>query len=485
MGGIKRNFVYNGVLTLSQYVFPLITFPYISRVLGVENVGLVGFADSIVNYFILLSALGIGILGVREIARNVDNRQAMSEAFSSLLTIHLLFTFVFLIFYFCLVHFNSELYSHKELYYIGAAKLVANVFLVEWLFRGLEKFSYITFINILIRFFYVISIFLFVKTSSDYIVYFTLSVSVFVLNAIVNFIYARKFIRINRKELFHIKGFIYPFISFGAYIVLTSMYTTFNVSYLGFVATNTAVGYYSTALKIYVIVLGVFTALNTVMIPRMNILFTNEENEKLKELVYKSFKFVFILGFPIIFYVIMLSPELIGLFAGAGYEGAVLPLQIIIPLILIVGIAQVLANQVLVTYKKEKQMVYVAVCGAIVGITLNIILVPRFSEIGTAFVLVFSEVVVTLLLTFFVYRGTSLRIPFRDLFKNLLVSLPYILICFFAKKQFDNSLIILTVAALISLIYFYISHYYILKDNDTKDFLLKYKNILSAFFNKI
>ena len=183
---IKKNFVYRSALTLSTYIMGLITFPYISRVLGVEKLGLVNFVDNTINYFLLFATMGIGLIGIREIASVKDDKEKCSKVFSNILGLNVIFTAATLIVYFLLILLVPKLNQYSELFYLGAAKILFTAFMIEWFYTGIEDFKYITIRSIIVKIIYVISIFLLVKQPEDYLLYFIFTVGVIIINAIIN-----------------------------------------------------------------------------------------------------------------------------------------------------------------------------------------------------------------------------------------------------------------------------------------------------------
>lgn len=461
---IKKNFVYSALSGLMQYLVILITLPYISRILGVSNVGLVNFVDNTINYFLLFAMMGVNVLGIREISKSRNNYKNLQSTFSSILFIHAIFTFVCLFFYLLIIFSIPKLYFYKNLFLIGLTKIFFSLFLIEWFFKGLENFQYVTIRNIVIRILYVILIFLFIKEPSDYILYFTLTISLVTFNAIVNFTYSFKFVRFSFNFIV-VKKYLREFLILGLYTILTSMYTTFNVIYLGFVCDNEQVGYYTTALKFYAIVLGIFGAFTGVMLPRMSMLVDLDDKTKFKNLIYKSINLLFSFCFPLIILTVILAHPIVYIMAGSQFIGAVTPLRIIMPLLLVVGLAQIFAIQVLIPLRKDTYILRVSIVGAILGLFLNYIFVGHYGAIGSAIVLFFCECVVTLLYIYIVYKTDFLKFPIKLLFLNILYSLPYFLFYIISFNLFDNTFIILSITIIISLIYWLILQNYILKNH--------------------
>ena len=181
MASIKKNFLYSSALTVSGYIFPFITYPYVSRVLGVNNIGICNFVDSIINYFILFSMLGISVLGVREIAKANGDFVRLSRTFSELLGLNAIFVVISLIVLCISIFLVPQLYVYKSLMFIGVLKLVFNFLQVEWFFQGIENFKYVTFRGLSIKILYVFLVFIFIRDSSDYPIYYLLTVLIIVL----------------------------------------------------------------------------------------------------------------------------------------------------------------------------------------------------------------------------------------------------------------------------------------------------------------
>jgi O-antigen/teichoic acid export membrane protein len=477
--GVRKNFVYSSILTTAKYIFPLIIFPYVSRIIGVINIGLIGFVDSIVNYFVLFSSMGINLLGIREIAKNRNKVDNLNKTFSELFFIHLIFTMLALLVYIILILSVSQLHDHQDLFYVGASKLLFSLFTVEWFFRGIENFKYITIRNIAIQILYTILVFLFVRESNDYKVYFFLSCGVVALSAIINWAYAGKFVKLIFHSIVPLR-LLKSFYILGLYTLLTSIYTTLNVTYLGFVSSKEEVGYYTTAIKFYYIILGIFSAFTSVMYPKVSSVLENSSNNinSIKNMIYKSYMLTFLFCFPIIFCVIPLASEIISLFVGVGYEGVILPLQLIIILICFVGVSQINAMQILLPMNKEAITLIFAVIGAVCSIILNIVLVGKYQSLGTSFVLVISELVVTVCLGYAAYRYAQITFPFQLFWKHLLCAVPYIFICIAVKSFNLIPIVTLIIVSVIAGIYFILSQLLIIKNPILKEVLdVKFKRL--------
>lgn len=433
MSSIKSNLFYNSSLTILNYIVPLITFPYITRMLGVDKIGMCDFVDSIINYFCLLSVMGISTIGVREIARCKGDKRELSRVFSSLVTIVLISTITIAVVLVICIFTIEEFYANRQLLYVGALKLVFNSLLVEWFFAGTENFRYITIRSAIIRIIYVLSVFLFVRESEDYYIYYCLTVGTIVLNAIINFAYSCIDVRFSIKGI-SCKAYIKPFLVFGIYAVFTSLYTTFNVIFLGLVSSDSEVGFYSTATKLDRIILALFTAFTSVMMPRMASLASSGNREDFNALYVKSIQMLFSYSFPLICFCSIFADQIVNVIAGPGYEQSVVCLRIALPLIFIIGFEQVQIFQILIPLKKDNAVLLNSMIGGLVGLLLNFIIVPHYQSVGSSIVWLVSEISVLLLSQHVVYKSCKFAFPYRMLGKYVAISLPVLMLLFLLHK---------------------------------------------------
>ena len=382
---VKRNFVYNGILTLSNYIFPLIVYPYVSRVLGVSNIGICNFVDSVVHWFILFSMMGMTILGNREMAAIGNDRERRSKAFSELIVLNLVTTFIAAAGLLVAMFTVPKLIPYRSLLYVGVLKLFANFLCIDWFFRGTENFRYITGRTIFIKVLYVVAVFVFVRKADDYPLYYLLTVLMLAANAVINLFYARRSVSFIRKGL-EPKRYLKPFLMLGMYMLLTALYVTLNVTWLGFITDDTQVGYYTTASKLYSIVIAFFTAFTGVMLPRMSSLVSENRMDDFRSMIDRTFDLLFMFAVPLVIYASLCAPEIVRIFAGSGYEGAYLPARIMMPLILVVGLEQIYVIQILMPNNRDRSIFVNSCVGAVLGVLLNVLLVSRLKAVGSAIV---------------------------------------------------------------------------------------------------
>lgn len=463
MPSVKKNLSWNILLTVSGYIFPLLTFPYVTRVLGADNLGLSNFALSIVDYAIIFANLGLATIGCRYIPQCNDDVDKRNHVFSHLVTLHVVLSSIILVIYTACVFLVPQLYEHKILYLVGITKIISNVFLVEWLFQGMQDFRYVTLRTLIIRFLYVVAVFVLVRHKEDYDIYFYVTIAQVVVNAIVNWRYSKKYVKF-KFSLQGSKEYVFPIFSMGINRILLSFYATFNVIFLGFNCDDASVGYFTTATKLYGIFLSLFAAYNGVFVPYLNSLFGKGDMIQFKNYVGYSFTIVNLLSIPLIVIGFFLAPEIIRLIAGPGYERAVLPFQIVLIQVLLVGVAQILENQILLSLKKFKEvLICTSVCTTI-SVIILIVFVPSYAEIASAYAVAIPHVLEVFLLYYFARKAIDIKYPLADFVKNLLACVPIVIICVLTKLLPLNFFWVLLIAGGASVIYYAVVQYFVLKN---------------------
>ena len=474
MPRITTNFIYNVALTLSTYLINLVLLPYVSRVLGVDMVGKVGFVNETISYFSLFAILGIPTVGIREIAACGNDRERRSRVFSSLLVLLAGLTAVVMVVYLAAILIVNRFQADRNLFIIGAGSLLFTSFLIEWFYQGLENFRYITIRSVLVKLVYALAVFLSVRRPEDYVRYFTLTVLAVVVNAVINVGYSRRFTSFSLRNL-DLRAYFKPLFSLGLYKVMISMYTTFNVVYLGFVSTDTEVGYYYASKKLFYILLGLFSAFATVMMPRMSSLVEKGEKEQFRRKVGQMFDLVFAIAIPLVVYLVLMASKIIGLMSGFGYEGAVLPMQIISPVLLLSSMAQIWVIQILLPLRKDRVILLSSIIGAVTGILVNILLVGKYGAVGSAIVMLCSELAGNLLGFVYSIRRGYLRFPLKQAGVFLLGGLPYILCCLPGRFIY-GCFPALLVTSVLCLLYFFLFNIVLYKDSSISMYI---RSILS------
>ena len=476
MPSLKTNFIYNFILTGSNYLMALAVFPYISRVLGPENVGIVNFVDSTIDYFIMLSTMGMMFVGVREIASAKNNPERLSSTFSGLFIVNLIFTILSLLALGTAYIFIPALSKYPEMVFIGVIKLIFKFLLIEWFFLGLEDFKYISIRSLIIKLIFVIGVFVWVRQPSDYEKYYILLVGILVAGAIANWEYGRKkikFIFNNSSWKSHIRPFLY----ITSYTLCVNMYNSFNVMFLGIATNETEVGYYTTALKMFAVIIAFYYAFTGVALPRMSALLSEKNIDEFINLIHRTTNTLIALSIPIIISGICLAPQIIFIIGGPKFNGSIIPMILIFPLLIITGYNKILIDQLMMPYKKDKILMRNAAISAIITIVLNILLAKSLGAVGTAIVWIGAEITLLILSMKTVVNLLPIKFPIYDLIKQVIIYIPMGICLWYMGHLINNNYIHFAVGALFTAIYFIIIQYKYIKTPDVNNMIKKFTSI--------
>lgn len=391
---VAKNYIYNLTYQILVLILPLITTPYISRVLGAEGTGIYSYTISITTYFILFGTLGISMYAQREIAYVQDKVKERSKIFWEIIVVRFITLSLSMILFYLTYARNGE---YSMYYRILLLEILANCFDISPFFQGMEEFKKIIVRNLIVKMVSIISVFLFIKTENDTNIYLLIYALSTFLGNISLWFYLPKYIhKVPFKELQLLKH-IRPTIVLFVPQVATQIYTVLDKTMIGnMVADKAEVGYYEQSQKIVKMLLTIVTSLGTVMLPRIANKFANGKKEEIKENIYQSFEFVYFLAIPLTCGVISVAPIFIPLFLGQAFEKSSILTSIISPIILIIGLSNVIGTQYLLPTKKQKQFTISVVAGAFCNLILNGMLIPKLLSIGAAIATLLAESVVTL-----------------------------------------------------------------------------------------
>lgn len=410
---LKLNFIMNAILTMSNFIFPLITFPYVSRVLSPLGTGKVSFATSLISYFSLFAQLGIPTYGIRVCAKVRDNRNELTKIVQELLIINIVMD---IISYFVLalaLLFVPRLQEDRILYVIISATIFLTSIGMEWLYKALEEYTYITIRSIFFKFIALIAMFLLIHEQDDYIIYGGISILASSTSNIFNFINAHKYIDLKPVERYDFQAHFKPIFIFFAMSCATTIYTNLDTVMLGFMATDVDVGYYSASVKIKTILVSIVASLGTVLLPRASYNIEHGQIDSFWRMSKKAINFVFLIAFPLMLYFIFFAKEGIYFLSGSAYEGSIIPMQLIMPTLLFIGLSNILGIQILVPLGKEKIVLYSEIAGAVVDIVINFLLIPKFFSAGAAIGTLVAEFVVLIV------QYVALRKDIANIFRNI------------------------------------------------------------------
>lgn len=425
---ITKNYIYNLIYQIIVLVLPLITTPYVSRVLGAENIGIYSYTISIATYFVLFGSLGIALYGQREIAYNQNDKKKYSIIFCEIILLRAMTMLIsIIIFYFTFV--NGKQY---QIYYrILMLEIIGNCLDISWFFQGLEEFKKTVTRNIVIKFISVVSIFIFVKKTDDLYIYFWIYVLSTLIGNCSLWLYLPKFLeKIKIKDL-HIFRHLRHTIALFIPQIAIQVYTLLDRTMVGaIIADKSEVGYYDQGQKIVKMLLAVITSMGTVMLPRVASTFASNEEEKVMQYMKKSFNMVFLLAFPMIFGIIVVSHSFVPVFFGKGYEKVAILMSVISPIILLIGLSNVTGTQYLLPTKRQSEYTTSVICGAVVNFIMNSILIWKIGALGASIGTVIAETTVTVIQLYFVRKDFNLLEIFKLSKSYLFAGLIMFLCCY-------------------------------------------------------
>lgn len=391
---IKYNLLMNMILRVSTIIFPMITFPYVTRVLGVANNGKIAFAGSVVGYFAMFAQLGIPTYGVRACASCRNDINKLRKIVQELLFINLLCVAIVYIAFFVCVRSLPRFKIEQVLLVITSFSIILDTFGMGWLFQALEQYSYITVRSICFKILSIILMFVFIHSRSDYLKYAVICVVANGGSSVLNLIYAIRLLGFKRYTNYEFKKHLTSMVSFFMLSVSVSIYTNMDTVMLGFLSDDSQVGYYSAATKMKSIVTTAVTALGGVLLPRMSYFIASQKISEFYAIIKKSFNYILIIAISAGVYLIIMSDTIIFFLAGSEYEAAIIPMQIISVTILLIGLNNITGMQMLVPTQREKITTMSTICGAIVNVIVNAFAIPRYGAIGATVGTVIAEIIV-------------------------------------------------------------------------------------------
>ncbi len=398
------NFIMNAILTMSSFVFPLITFPYVSRVLLPVGTGKVSFATSLISYFSMFAQLGIPTYGIRACAKVRENREELTRTAQELLAINLAMCVISYAALFLALLFVPRLQEDRTLYVVVSATILLTSIGMEWLYKALEQYTYITIRSIIFKIVALIAMFLLIHEQDDYVIYGGISIFAASASNIFNFLNAHRYIDLKPVGNYNFKRHFKAIGIFFAMSCATTIYTHMDTVMLGFMTSDEDVGYYNAAVRIKSILVSIVTSLGTVLLPRASYYVEKGLMDEFQRITRKALNFVFILASPLMIYFILYAKQGIYFLSGSAYAGSIMPMKIIMPTLLLIGITNILGIQILVPLGREKTVLYSEIAGAVVNIIVNALLIPRLASSGASVGTVAAEFTV-LVVQFYALRN--------------------------------------------------------------------------------
>lgn len=452
---LEINGILNSIRSLIRVAFPLITLPYISRVLHADSLGEYNYASTYVAYFSYIAALGITGYSIRSGSELRDNKTAINRFSSEVFSINVVTTIISYFLFFVFIILSNKVQQYKKLVLILGIGIVFNTISVEWINSIYEDFLYITLRSIIIQIVSLILLFVFVKTPEDLYTYAVITVLPTAITGIINWIYVKKYcvikytFSLNLRK--HLLSIIIIFLSdFAIFIYVSS-----DITMLGHYYSDYYVGLYSFSTKLYSGIKTVLSAIVTVSIPRLSFLYGNGKIDEFRYTVTKIFEAMLTFMLPMVIGMYCVADNLIKVVGGEEYLPSNTSLKLLCVALVFCEFSYIYTQCILMPLHEEKRLMYITLASALVNIGLNLVLIPKMHEIGAAFTTIVAEAFVFLASIIVVNKRMRLISPFKSIWKPLTGCVFIVIACLIIQNLGLNSIKTVVLCVLISAVLYF------------------------------
>ncbi len=465
---VAKNYIFNLLYQLLTIVTPLITTPYVARVLGVENNGIYGYTWSIVTYFVLFGSLGTALYGQREIAYIQNDRKKQTNVFWEILSIKTIAYLIVIIAFYLMFCLNGD---YSLFYKILVIELVANLIDISWFFQGNEEFDKTVIRNMIVKITGLVCVFLFVKNENDLWKYFLIYVLSDLLGNLSLWIYVPRYLEKSNKKKLHLKKHVKPIILLFLPQISVQIYAVLDKTMLGQLTKSMSeVAYYDQAQKIIKALLLVVSAMSTVMCSRVANSYAKNKINDVKKYLKQSVSMVWLIATPLVFGVFAVASEIVPIYFGNGYD-AVIPLMCATSLILIgIGLNNVTGIQYLIQAGKQNIFTLSVTVGAVINVILNLVLIKLFGTIGAVYSSIISEFVILAIQLFYTKEVITIKDIIYSSIKYLVSGIVMFIVVILLGKILTPGLISLCIKIIIGAL-IYCSSLLVMKDKFTIDII--------------
>lgn len=459
---VVQNYIYNLLYQILTIITPFITAPYTARLFKAEGIGIESYVSSVTYYFSLFGALGIAVYGQREIARCRNSTDQLSRTFWELFILKLCSMGLTIIAYIIMVININE---NQVYFWISTMTLIASILDISWFLMGIENFKILVLRNTLVKIISIVILFTFIKSSDQLLLFMVLSTVTTTIANITMWPYALKSIKRVSFKTLNIRRHIKDTLIYFVPTIATSIYTVLDKVMIGILTDGTVEnGYYEQANKMLNMAKTVLLSLNTVMLPRMSMLYVEGKFDQIKEKLSKSLEFVMVLGIPMTFGLIGISDNFVSWFFGDGFNGTVINLQIIAVLIVIIGISNCLESQYITPAGRKRESNRIVIIGAVINFSLNMVLIPRFGSVGASIASVAAEIIITIMYVRICKSLITTSFIWSITFKRL-ISGCIMLLVIWGVTYIPITAVALTILQIVAGVIVYLGCLMILKDN--------------------
>jgi PST family polysaccharide transporter len=391
------NFFSLSILQFVNYILPLLTLPYLVRVIGVEYFGLLAFSTALIGYFQIITDYGFNLSATKEISINREDKNKINEIFSSVMTIKIILCFLGFILMSIIVFSFKKFSKDWVIYFLTYGTVLGQVFFPMWFFQGMEKMKHITFLNILAKLIFTISIFLFVKSPGDFFLVPILTSSGLIIVGIISLVIIKNRFHVSfgiphaDKIVFYLKDGWYIFLS----IFATSLYSMSTVILLGFFTNNIIVGFYSAAEKLINAVKGLISPVSQTLFP-----YISRKAQISKQLALQNIRKITSLtgGLMLLVSIVLFifSDNIISIVLGKEYGNSVIVFRIFSILPFLVTLDTMFGTLNMLVFNRNRQYSRIIISAGLINLVLTCILIPLFQHIGAAVSVLVVELFITI-----------------------------------------------------------------------------------------
>lgn len=452
---LGKNAFLNGLRSVLNIIFPIITFPYVSRVLSVGELGKYNWSNSFVSYFLLIAGLGIATYAVREGAKLRNDRNEISAFASQVFSINILSTVVSYILLFLCVLIFPKIQSYSVCIYIFSIQIVFTTLGTEWIYSIFEEYTYITIRSIVFKILSIVMLFVFVRRPGDYLNYAGITVFSAVGSNVLNYLHAKKFCTIRFTFNIDWQEHLKPILIIFASSVATTIYLSLDTTLLGLINNNYVVGIYSVSTKMYNIVKQLIAAILTVTIPRFALLWGRHRYREYRKLLLEISDALALISIPAAVGVYMLAPQIVILLSSAKYIRAVSSLRLLCPALIFSIFSWIFTSCVLIPAKRENKVLIITILSAVVNLVLNLLLMPSLKENAAAITTSLSEAISMLLGIYYsrdIIKGLYKSGFWKEIFTYILGTISIVIICFAGDVLFNSTVMIILFDVVLSIV---------------------------------
>ena len=388
---VRGNFAYSVLFTLLNIGFPIISFSYIARIMGPENLGLLNFALSFSAFFALAGALAMPLYGSREIAKARDDRPKLDGLFSELFLLNFISSLVAAALFAGLFLASDRMREHWPLFLITGSTIVFNAVTVDWLYQGLENYRFIAWRNLVFKTISLALLFLLVRGRED--ILWVAAVGVFANSGsgLAGFLAAGRFATLTPKPPRNLLRHLRSMAILSLSTLAASMYVYLDSVLLGFLAGNRPVGLFTAATRVPRVAISLVSSLGSVITPRISYLMAHGREAEYRQMARKSLSFVYFLAFPAAGVILVLAPRILHVLSGPGFETAIPAMRITAPLVILMGFTNFIGLQIIFPNHGEKKLLVTTLISGGVDLVLNLTLIPAMGQNGSAIALIGAE----------------------------------------------------------------------------------------------